>query len=349
MPHYGVFVDPSEYRRNNFDFKGERLSAMADVACKDWITFLHTYVSVSEMKGLIQEHVAKACSQLKKSDLSVLKPIDDDRLEIIRNPPDADELSAKLIEKFDEHLVDGECEVLPVSDVDSGLIFNAYFNNKPPFDDQKKKAEFPDAFTLQRLVMWAMQNETVVYVVGRDDDLKRVCTVCDQLQYFEKIEAVLDNINQAEELVQRLHVRPQELIDQLERFVYKYFPDREFYPLYNDHGEVENIGIAAVDIGEIYALEVSEGYVRSEAEAEVAYSADVSYEDFNTGFYDRETGRHHMTEYVNLEVDDAKSKITVRFNFALDESHHSVASEISIVEDTITVEEEDRGDYGMYK
>jgi len=349
MPHYGVFVDPSEYRRNNFDFSGQRLSALIEVACKDWITFLQTDVSSSETKNLIQTHIEKACNQLQRSDLSVLKPIDDARLNLIRNPPDPNELATNLISKFEQHLDDGNCQLLPVSDVDSAIVFEAYFKNEPPFDDTKKKAEFPDAFTLHRLVMWAAENETVVYVVGRDDDLKRVCDVCDQLRHFEKIEAVLDHINEADELVRRLHERSQAVIDQLERSVEDQFPDRLFIPLYNDHGEVENITVADVDIGEIYALEVGEGHVRAEAEAKVTYSADVSYEDFDTGFYDKETGRHYMTEFVNIGVENAESEISILFDFALDDDGNPIADDISIAEDTISVEEEDRGDYGMYK
>lgn len=229
----GVFIDPSEYRRNNLNFQGKSLTTLVELAKQDRIKLLQTDVSQSETKSLIHEHVEKACNQLRKSELSVLKPIDDDRLEIIRNPPDSDELAAMAVASFEEHLAEGKCEVISVSDVNPTVIFNAYSNKEPPFDDTKKKVEFPDAFTLQRLIMWADENESVVYVASADDDLKRVCDVRDQLQHFEKIEAVLDHINQAEDLVQRLHEKPQALIDQLERFVYDNFADRLFVPLYN--------------------------------------------------------------------------------------------------------------------
>lgn len=117
---------------------------------------------------------------------------------------------------------------------------------------------------------------------------------------------------------------------------------------HNTHGDVENVEVANVEIGEVYAIEVADGYVQSEAEANVAYSADVSYEDFDTGFYDKESGRYVMTKFVNLEAED-ESKVTVLFDFSLDEDANPVASDVSIAEETISVEEEDRGDYGMYK
>jgi len=348
MPNYGVYVDPSEYRRNNLDFSGQRLTALADVGRADWITLLQTDVSVSEMKDLIHEHVERACDALRNAKLSIFKTIADDRLNIFRTPPDAAALSATLVTQFQEHLAKGRCVTLDVSDVSPSAIFAAYFDGAPPFDIARKKHEFPDAFTLERLIMWADANDTAVYVVGPDDDLKRVCDVREQLQHFEKIEMLLDHINRADALVQSLHERPQALIDQLEDFVTREFANRMFVPEYNPHGDVENVEVSEVEIGEVYALEVGDDYVRAEAEAAVSYSADVSYEDLDTGFYDKETDRYYMTDYVNVEVEE-KSQISLIFDFLVDESGNPLADNISITEDTISVREEDRGDYGFYK
>ncbi len=148
--------------------------------------------------------------------------------------------------------------------------------------------------------------------------------------------------------MQKLHRRPQTLIDRLEQFVCDEFPDRMFIPEYNPHGDVENVEVADVDIRDVYALEVRDGVVKAEAEATVNYSADVSYEDLDTGFYDKETGRYYMTEYVNLEVQKT-STVTVLFDFSVDGDNNPIVSDPSIAEDVITVEEEDRGDYGVYK
>ena len=352
MPNFGVFVDSSEYRRNNLDFGGQRLVTLADIGCADWITLLQTDVSISETKNLIHDHVQKACDALKTANLSVFKSIADDRLAIFKKPPDAAALSTILVSQFKEHLGKGFCLTLDVSDVSSPTIFADYFGGAPPFDNSKKKHEFPDAFTLKRLIKWADSNETTVYVVGPDSDLKRVCDVQDRLHHFEKIELLLDHINllisRANALVQKLHEKPQALMDQLEEFVTHEFADRMFVPEYNPHGDVENVEVSVVEIGDVYALEVGDDSVRAEADAAVTYSADVSYEDLNTGFYDKETDRYFMTDYVNVEVEE-KSQISLVFDFCVGESGKPSADNISITEDTISVREEDRGDYGFYK
>ena len=348
MPNPGVFVDPSEYRRNNLDFSGQRLTALADIGCADWITLLQTDVSVSEVKDLIHDHVQSACDALKTSKLSVFKSIADDRLAIFKKPPDSVALSTILLSQFEDHLEKGCCVTLDVSDVRPSTIFAAYFGGAPPFDTTKKKHEFPDAFTLERLIIWADCNETTVYVVGPDRDLKRVCDVQDRLHHFEKIEMLLDHINRATALVPKLHEKPQALMDQLEEFVKREFANRMFVPVYNPHGDVENVEMSDVNIVDVYALEVGDDHVRAEANAAVSYSADVSYEDLDTGFYDKETDRYYMTDYVNVEVEE-KSQISLVFDFAIEDSGEPLADNISITEDTISVREEDRGDYGFYK
>lgn len=348
MPHYGVFVDPSEYRRNNFDFAGHRLTALVDLVGKGWITLLQTDVSMSEVRKLMDRSMGEACEALGKSIMSPLKSVKDDRFTIFMSLPIAAELADKLFDQFQDHLKRGSYMHLSVSAVDSAVIFNAYFRGDPPFDSSRKRMEFPDAFTLQRLVMWADEKKTSVFVVGPDPDLKRICDVRDQLQYFDKIEALLDHINRADELAQSLQTKPQDLIDILSDFVRSEFTDLTFVLEYNPHGEVENVSVFDVDINDIYALEVVNREVWAEAVVFVVFSADCSYEDFDTGFYDKETGEHFMTEYINDHIEET-CHVSLRFKFSVGVDRQSIVSDLSFREDTITVCEEDRGDYGMWK
>jgi hypothetical protein len=348
MPVYGVFLDPSEYRRNSFDFAGGRLAALADLGSKESMNILQTDVSVREVQTLIQRSMKEACDDLKKSTLAPLKSVRDDRLDIFRFFPAADQLSETLCKQFEDHLNAASCIRLSVSDVDPAIIFNAYFREEPPFDSPKKKMEFPDAFTHQRLVMWAVENDAEVYVVGPDPDLKRICDAHEELRYFEKLEAVLDYINRADELVRRLKAKPDELVEQLTSFVNEEFQNLEFRLEYNPHGYVENVSVGDVEIGDIYALEVDANEVFAEAEVKVYFSADFSYEDLDSGFYDKEAGRRYMTEYIHGEIQESQT-IAVIFTFSIDSENKSVVSEPEFSESRISIEEEDRGDYGQWK
>ncbi len=107
MPHYGVFIDPSEYRRNNLDFAGDRLTTLVDLVAKDWVTLLQTDVSVLEVHQLIRRNMEEACEALRKSVLAPLKSVDDDRLGIFKSPPTAAELAYKLINQYERQLISG--------------------------------------------------------------------------------------------------------------------------------------------------------------------------------------------------------------------------------------------------
>jgi PIN domain len=290
----------------------------------------------------------EACDDLKKSTFVPLKSVADARLDIFRFPPSADQLSETLRKQFDDHLEAGRCTRLSVSDVDPGVIFEAYFQGQPPFDIQKKKMEFPDAFTHQRLAMWAEENEIEVYVVGPDPDLKRICSKYEHLRHFEKLELVLDYINRGDELVRRLKEKPEDLITDLSRFVTEEFGNLEFTLEYNPHGDIENVSVSDVEIGDIYALDVTADEVVAEAEAKVSFSADFSYEDLDSGFYDKETGRRYMSEYVHGEIEDSET-VEVTFTFSISPDNNPIISDPAFTENRIAIEEEDRGDYGAWK
>jgi hypothetical protein len=348
MPTYGVFVDPSEYRRNAFDFSGSRLAALADLGSRKSVTLLQTDVSIMEVRKLIQRSIKEACDDLKKSTLVPLKSITDNRLDVFRSLPNAEQLTETLSTQFEDHLEAGSCKRLSVSNVDPAIIFDAYFREQPPFDSAKKKMEFPDAFTHQRLVMWAEENDTEVYVVGPDPDIKRICDVHEHLRHFEKLEFVLDYINRTDELVRRLKEKPGDFVDALSQFVFEEFGNLEFTLEYNPHGDVENVSVSDVEVLDIYALDVSADEVLAEAEVKVSFSADFSYEDLDSGFYDNETGERFMTNYVHGEIEDSQT-IAITFTFSVSTDNKPIVSDPAFRESRISIIEEDRGDYGAWK
>ena len=243
---------------------------------------------------------------------------------------------------------DASSEPLNVSDVNPALIFEAYFGGAPPFDSTKKKNEFPDAFSLRRLALWAEQNAALVYVLGPDPDLKRICEATPQFRHFEKTEILLDYLNRGDRIVRKLKERPKRVIRTLLDYVLREFPNLSFELEYNPHGDVDNVSVENVKIEEIYALEVEDGEVRAEVVAHVDYAADFSYEDLGTGFYDKETGEYYMTEYVHGEA-GGTCEVLVRFNFSLNQRGQPIVTDLTLQAEVITIQEEDRGDYGMYK
>lgn len=148
--------------------------------------------------------------------------------------------------------------------------------------------------------------------------------------------------------MRRLKEKPDDLIQNLSRFVFEEFANLGFTLEYNPHGDVENVSVGNVEIGEIYALDVSADEVLAEADVKVEFSADFSYEDFDSGFYDKETGDHYMKEYIYGEVEDNQT-IGITFTYSIGADNESIVSDPTFTESRVSIEEEDRGDYGAWK
>ena len=94
---------------------------------------------------------------------------------------DSEAVATELFRQFDSFLRD-QCgaEVHRALAVPPGVIFDAYFNRKPPFDIEGSK-EFPDAFVLEALRQWSRQHEDRIYVVTRDKAMNRAASSDDCL------------------------------------------------------------------------------------------------------------------------------------------------------------------------
>ena len=348
MPPPGAFIDTSEYRRLNFNLQDRRLVAAKDLATAGKVSLLSTTISVREVKSLMGRSVAEAYSILKGGNLAPLKSIPDHRLNLIREPPVVKDLVETWEHAFDEFLGSSAHTCLDSGVADTATIFDDSFGARPPFDTDKKKSEFPDAFTLKTLEHWARDNNQGLYVIGPDRDLKRYCEANDGIEYFEKIEAFLDHANRQDVSVQDMDTLSADVEAAVAAYVEDNFDDLEFTLKYNTHGEVGSLDVDYIEIEEIYALEVTNGSVNGEADVRVEFTAGFSYEDYDNGYYDNESGTWLMLETVEGQAQDA-TQISVGFMFTKDVGGNAVITDLEIQDRVVEVEEEDRGDYGAYK
>ncbi len=195
---------------------------------------------------------------------------------------------------------------------------------------------------------WSDENRRIVYVVGPDPDLERFCACTSQLEYFDKTEALVNRINLEDAIVQAMHEQSDTIEEAIEEFAETEFPSLGFVLKFNEHGSVGSVSVDSVDVTDIYALEVVDSSVRAEAAVRVCFTADFEYDDYATASYDRESDTWFFLDTVSGEAQDCAS-VEVGFNFAMDESGQAILSDLVLLEDTITVRDEDRGDYDAYK
>ena len=135
--------------------------------------------------------------------------------------------------------------------------------------------------------------------------------------------------------------------EEIESFAETGFAYFGFILKFNDHGSVESVLVDSVEVTDIYGLEIVDSSVKAEAAVTVRFTADFEYDDYDTAFYDCESDTWFFFT-VSGEAQDYAS-VGVGFNFAMDERGKATLSELTFLEDTIAVREEDRGDYDAYK
>jgi hypothetical protein len=91
-------------------------------------------------------------------------------------------------------MTESKTVVADLKKVDAEEIFRHYFEQEPPFQDGKKKDEFPDAFSLAAVESVLNLGEEC-YVVSEDGDLRAFCNSNKRFILVEDIGKLLDIYN----------------------------------------------------------------------------------------------------------------------------------------------------------
>jgi hypothetical protein len=181
-------------------------------------------------------------------------------------------------------------------------IVAQYYSEAPPFGPGTKKSEFPDAIALSALITWCKRNDETVYVITRDNDMAAACTEGTGLYHLTDITDFLDLANSREEVVaDRLKAIFRSRAGSLTEDIGERFKEMEIY--IDDHdGDVEIDSIEHVEFGDPVIISIDDNQATIEVQCDVTFTADVTYEDPDTGVWDSEDRRLLFTETVHKSV-----------------------------------------------
>lgn len=106
--------------------------------------------------------------------------------------------AAEIIKAVGDFLAQLEVEKIPTPTEGLSRLLELYFSGSPPFDDKRKKSEFPDGANLIALLDFADATNTTVYVVSSDDDWRRVCEANPRLTHCKHLSEIIDIAIRAE-------------------------------------------------------------------------------------------------------------------------------------------------------
>jgi hypothetical protein len=161
-----------------------------------------------------------------------------------------------------------------------------YSQVQPPFGPKKPK-EFPDAFALAALRVYATQSGEQVAVVSADDDFRKFCDTAPCLRFYPDLETLTSELvadaDEQHRFAQAVTLA-QEAIPTLAARIIADFPDRGFWHALapaDDTDDVENVAATACDITgtDLQVVGITpEGFTVA-FRAEVTFTADVAYAD----------------------------------------------------------------------
>lgn len=322
-----IFLDTSIFVMENF-FAGSKLRAFFKHQEEENIILLTSSIIRNECHSNLNKYLDESNSTLNKSmkelnqKAKVFKNIDAlNSIFDLRSTFDFENEKKKLKDKLDKNFDDFFEEV----DVDTdklSKILDDYFAENAPFKKGEKKNEFPDAIVLNSLETWCKENETKVYVVSQDSDLNSFPS--DYLIPIKEYDKLLDQISftySAEnfnvKIRNLIHESEDEIIIAIKDAFVDSFPTSGLDAYSWIEYEVESIDQIEIEITDHSLLSSYDNTAEVEISANIIFRAKISYEDDDTGWYDKETEEYYGREYIKREITN-ECNITSNFEIEIE-------------------------------
>ena len=221
-----------------------------------------------------------------------------------------------------------------------GPVLDQYFNHQPPFDKEGSK-EFPDAMALLALQQWCTRMQESIYVVSRDEAVRRAADDRDHLIAIDSLEQLFALVTAAQDheiagTVSAAFDEPpvvNELRDALSESI------GHVGGLYD--GDKYDADVLAMEIVDIQGVEdltvlyVDQEQVSCIARVKLLISAEIDYVDLSMAMWDNEDKRYFGGEPVVTEIQDS---IATRIFVELERDSEDMAlSAVQFIAQDLTV------------
>lgn len=312
-----VFIDTEAFDASNLNFQSTVFKELVRLVQAGHVKVFLTTVTESEILAHITQGVHESFIALEKlrNKARLLKNVK--ALGAVFADFDEKAAIGEVTKNFETFLAEADVEVINLDDTDAEAVFKNYFGKKPPFGDDKKKYEFPDAFAQQALSDWCDKNKSKMYVVSADPDWQslkgnKALIPIVKLQEFVGL-AVKD---EAEELTNTVLRQYRANLARVEAAVKEEFANCGFYAEDVD-GDVNEVTVTRLELGDPQILEIGDISATISVSVDLDYTADVSYEDDNEGIWDSEDHRWFYRPTKHEEVEESESfdaELTVHFD-----------------------------------
>jgi hypothetical protein len=245
-----AFLDTSIFAGQQYNYASAVLTSFVPVAVK------------ANIKILLPDPTSREISrQIKERSADALKALDDARrkapfLAKWKHFPSKQSSGAQwevrqvAQAEWAEFLKQFQVEKLDYDGVSIPRVMSWYDSVRAPFGEGKKRKEFPDAFAIEIVSLYAEKHEVCVAVVSEDQDLKKACEHYPSLLYFQSLAQLTELLLVGEAKLEELKEILSGSLEMLEEAVHEQVNGFSTY-IYNEGYEEEDSSIGIPQITDI--------------------------------------------------------------------------------------------------
>jgi hypothetical protein len=299
-----VFLDAQVFFRENFDFSSRRFRRLRELASEHRLNLYTTDLVFREIDSGMVERVRNAGSTLQKAtkpdNAGILRHCTACSFEFLFSFPE-DAVLQDLRAQLTSFVQSARVEEIFTASVNSNEVFDRYFSILPPFQEGKKRNEFPDAFSLCAISQWCRERQTHVYVISGDSDWNAFCAADDRMHWLDSIDELLDLVASEDELAEHARTIYANAREAIQAIIKEQFENLGFF-LDDRDGEVEGVCVLDVETLGEFLLSLDEHTAAFGVDFVVAYNADISYNDPDFGYFDADDRSFYSVRSIHKKI-----------------------------------------------
>jgi hypothetical protein len=287
------FLDTQTYVARNFNFVSGALKTLQNHLEEDDCHLLITEVNVREVRRHLSRKAAEAAGVIKvaQKEAMVLRNIPGLPWSGIFEKVSLERIESNLLNNFERFLDNPRIEIVSVGRVNIEEVFDAYFNERPPFATSGKKSEFPDAFILSAVNNISRDRGYKLYVVSEDRDVKSYCQAHDNLLSIGRLDELLDlilkNNQKLAEPAKFAEEVFEELKDEVKQSLTRLLKEASF-DLDDPEAEINSIDIEKIDFLSRDLSDVATEYAVFNVISKISLVIDFCVPDYDRSPWDWE-------------------------------------------------------------
>ncbi|MFK7795871.1 MAG: PIN domain-containing protein [Aureispira sp.] len=319
MKQLTIFIDTSVFESENFT-QGNKIKEIFNLSSRGVVQVLMPILTYKEILSRAKFNINKSIQQINsfKGKVRILRNIE--KYNSLFNVNSIQEDISNIQEEafnqfkktFDETIKFASIEILPFLSINPEKIFDKYFNREFPFGNGKKKAEFPDAFTLEIIQSWCQKQKKSCYIISLDKDMlsyKHPSLIPTNIRKFIAIANKTLYFKEQRSIIQKAEKAFEDHKDKILQIIKdKLIGDIKYDLLQPSPGyivkEIEFLYVDEPKISDYIIMNLGSDAAKIELDVYYSYEASILIEDRTEATYNEEYDKWEFVQEFSHFIED---------------------------------------------